>query len=248
VGRLDGKVAVVTGAARGQGAAEARLFAAEGAFVVLCDVRFDDARHVAGEIGDRAHALSLDVADETSWVAAVEQAVDRFERIDVLVNNAAIYRSGTPLVSTTLEDYRSLIEVNQIGVFLGMRAVAPVMTQHHAGSIVNVSSLAGMNGQPGAVGYVASKFAVRGMTKVAALELGPLGIRVNSIHPGVIDTPMIEGAVERFPTRRLPAQRVGQPEDVASLALFLASDESSFCTGAEFVIDGGHSAGIGLPL
>ncbi|HEX4778136.1 MAG TPA: glucose 1-dehydrogenase [Acidimicrobiia bacterium] len=248
MGRLDGKVAVVTGAARGQGEAEARRFVGEGAFVVLCDVRFDDVRRVADEIGERAHAVSLDVADETSWSALVGETVDRFERVDVLVNNAAIYRSGTPLVSTTLEDYRSLIEVNQIGVFLGMRAVAPVMAQHHAGSIVNISSLAGMNGQPGAIGYVASKFAVRGMTKVAALELGPLGIRVNSIHPGVIDTPMIEGAVERFPTRRLPAQRVGQPGDVASLALFLASDESGFCTGAEFVIDGGHSAGIGFPI
>jgi 3alpha(or 20beta)-hydroxysteroid dehydrogenase len=245
---LDGKVAIVTGAARGQGEAEARRFVAEGAFVALGDVRFDDARRVADGIGERAHAVSLDVADETSWAALVGETVDRFERIDVLVNNAAIYRSGTPIVSTTLEDYRSLIEVNQVGVFLGMRAVAPVMAQHHAGSIVNVSSLAGMNGQPGAIGYVASKFAVRGMTKVAALELGPLGIRVNSIHPGVIDTPMIEGAVERFPTRRLPVQRVGQPDDVASLALFLASDESGFCTGAEFVVDGGHSAGIGFPI
>lgn len=247
MGRLNDKVAIVTGAARGQGEAEARLFAAEGARVVLADV-LDDVHKVAADIGDDVISLHLDVSDEQSWAAAVDVAVERFERVDVLVNNAAIYRFGTPLVDTTLDEYRALIDVNQIGVFLGMRAVAPVMTQHGGGSIVNISSLAGLSGQPGAIAYVSSKFAVRGMTKVAALELGPSGIRVNSIHPGVIDTPMIAGAVDRFPVHHIPAQRVGSPDDVASLALFLASDESSFCTGAEFVIDGGHSAGIGFPI
>jgi 3alpha(or 20beta)-hydroxysteroid dehydrogenase len=247
VGRLNDKVAIVTGAARGQGEAEARLFAAEGARVVCTDV-LDDVGKVAADIGGDAMALHLDVSDEAGWSAVVGEACDRFERIDVLVNNAAIYRFGTPLIDTTLDEYRGLIEINQIGVFLGMRAVAPVMIQHGGGSIVNISSLAGLSGQPGAIAYVSSKFAVRGMTKVAALELGPSGIRVNSIHPGVIDTPMIAGAVERFPVHHIPAQRVGSPDDVASLALFLASDESSFCTGAEFVVDGGHSAGLGLPI
>jgi 3alpha(or 20beta)-hydroxysteroid dehydrogenase len=247
VGRLNDKVALVTGAARGQGEAEARLFAAEGARVVLADV-LDDVNKLAADIGHDAIAVHLDVSDEESWAAAVRTAVERYERIDVLVNNAAIYRYGTPLVDTSLDEYRTLIEINQIGVFLGMRSVAPVMMEHGGGSIVNLSSLAGLQGQPGAIAYVSSKFAVRGMTKVAALELGPSGIRVNSIHPGVIDTPMIAGAVERFPVHHIPAQRVGSPDDVASLALFLASDESAFCTGAEFVIDGGHSAGLGLPI
>lgn len=247
MGRLDGKVAIVTGAARGQGAAEARRFAGEGARVVLADV-LDDVKAVADELGDHGHAVTLDVTDEAAWARVVQEVVQTFGRVDVLVNNAAIYRFGTPLVDLTLDAYRQVVEVNQIGVFLGMRAVAPGMTRGGGGSIVNISSLAGLSGQPGAVAYVASKFAVRGMTKVAALELGPAGIRVNSIHPGVIDTPMIAGVVERFPVRRIPAQRVGVPDDVAELALFLASDESSFCSGAEFVVDGGHSAGLGLPL
>jgi 3alpha(or 20beta)-hydroxysteroid dehydrogenase len=247
MGRLDGKVAIVTGAARGQGAAEARRFAGEGARVVLADV-LDDVKAVADELGDHGYAVTLDVTDEAAWARVVEEVVGTFGRVDVLVNNAAIYRFGTPLVDLTLDAYRQVVEVNQIGVFLGMRAVAPGMTRGGGGSIVNISSLAGLSGQPGAVAYVASKFAVRGMTKVAALELGPAGIRVNSIHPGVIDTPMIAGVVERFPVRHIPAQRVGVPDDVAEVALFLASDESSFCSGAEFVVDGGHSAGLGLPL
>jgi 3alpha(or 20beta)-hydroxysteroid dehydrogenase len=247
MGRLDGKVAIVTGAARGQGEAEACRFVAEGARVLLADV-LDEVRTVADDLGEAAASVELDVTSENGWSDAVHEATERFGRLDVLVNNAAIYRFGTPLVDLSLEEYRTVVEVNQVGVFLGMRAVAPVMTECGGGSIVNVSSLAGLSGQPGALAYVASKFAVRGMTKVAALELGPAGIRVNSIHPGVIDTPMIAGAVERFPVRRIPAQRVGAPDDVASLALFLASDESSFCTGAEFVVDGGHHAGLGLPL
>jgi 3alpha(or 20beta)-hydroxysteroid dehydrogenase len=247
MGRLDGKVAIVTGAARGQGEAEARRFAAEGARVVLADV-LDDVKAVADDIGSDAIALTLDVTDEDGWSSAVGAALDRFERIDILVNNAAVYRADSPLVDTALADYRALIEINQIGVFLGMRAVAPVMVEHGGGSIVNVSSLDGLMGHAGAIAYVSSKFAVRGMTKVAALELGPAGVRVNSIHPGVIDTPMIAGFVDRFPVRRIPAQRLGRPDDVASLALFLASDESAFCTGAEFVVDGGHSAGLGFPI
>ncbi len=247
MGRLDGKVAIITGAARGQGEAEARRFVAEGASVVLGDV-LDDVKAIAGDLGPDAIAVHLDVTDESGWNSAVDEVVSRFDRVDVLVNNAAIYRQGTPLVDLQLSDYRQVVEVNQIGVFLGMRAVAPVMTRAGGGSIVNVSSVDGLTGHAGALAYVSSKFAVRGMTKVAALELGPAGVRVNSIHPGVIDTPMIAGLVDRFPTSRIPAQRVGVPDDVASLALFLASDESGFCTGAEFVVDGGHTAGLGLPL
>lgn len=247
MGRLDGKVAIVTGAARGQGEAEARRFVAEGASVVLADV-LDEMKSVADDIGRRAMAVHLDVTDESAWSAVVDEAVARFGHVDVLVNNAGIFRQGTPIVDLQLADYRQVVDVNQIGVFLGMRAVAPAMTERGGGSIVNVSSVDGLRGHAGALAYVASKFAVRGMTKVAALELGPGGIRVNSIHPGVIDTPMIAGLVEHFPTSRIPSQRVGTPDDVAALAVFLASDESGFCTGAEFVVDGGHTAGLGLPL
>ena len=248
MGRLSGKVALVSGGARGQGEAEVRLFVSEGAKVVFGDVLDDLGEKLAADVGDDAVYLHHDVRDETSWASFVAEAQQRFGGVDVLVNNAGVLDFGTMTHETSLADYMRLIEINQIGVFLGMRAVAPVMVQHGGGSIVNISSLDGLTGQPGAIAYVSSKFAVRGMTKVAALELGPSGIRVNSIHPGVIDTPMIAPAADRFPVHHIPAQRVGSPDDVASLALFLASDESAFCTGAEFVIDGGHSAGLGFPI
>jgi 3alpha(or 20beta)-hydroxysteroid dehydrogenase len=246
-GRLQGKVAVVTGAARGQGAAIAALFAAEGAAVVVGDILVDELSETAASIGEAAVPFELDVRNEDSWSAVMEMCGDRFGGIDVLVNNAGIVRVGT-VETTTLDDYRSVIEVNQIGCFLGMRAAIPAMRRRGGGSIVNTSSVAGLEGTAGVIGYSASKFAIRGMTRSAALELGGDGIRVNAIHPGAIDTPMINGpefaSVDRVAfAAGLPLRRIGVPQDVAWLALFLASDESAYCTGAEFVVDGGSSCG-----
>src|SRR3990167_1200040 len=187
---LNGKVALITGAARGQGAAEARLFAQRGAKVMLCDILDSEGQAVAAEIGANAAYLRLDVTSEASWQAAVTAAVSKFGKLNVLVNNAGIVKV-TALADCPLEEYMQVIQVNQIGVFLGMKTVAPAMKQAGGGSIVNISSIDGLIGMTGGTAYCASKFAVRGMTKVAALELGKDGIRVNSIHPGGILTPMI---------------------------------------------------------
>lgn len=249
MGRLDGRVALVTGAARGQGEAEARRLAEDGAAVVVTDVLDEEGRAVATSIGDRAMYQRLDVTREGDWQRVVEETASRFGPVTVLVNNAGIAR-GAPLAATSLDDYLAVVQVNQVGVFLGMRAVVPAMSAAGGGSIVNVSSVDGMTGMAFVVAYVASKFAVRGMTKVAALELGSLGIRVNSVHPGGVDTPMLRpDGVERDLSAffaRVPLGRIGTVTDVASLVAFLASDDSSYCTGAEFVIDGGLTAGFGL--
>jgi 3alpha(or 20beta)-hydroxysteroid dehydrogenase len=244
VGRLDGKVVLVTGAARGQGEAEARLFASEGARVALGDVRDAEGKAVAGSIGAGAIYLHHDVRDPESWARLVGEARRRFGRVDGLVNNAGIivYR---PLLEMTPEQYREVLEVNLVGCFLGLRAVAPAMIEGGGGSIVNVSSTAGLKAFPRAAGYVSSKFALRGLTRTAALELGPHAIRVNSIHPGGIDTTMargLEGVDADAIYRSLPLGRIGQPIEIARLALFLISDESSYCTGSEFVADGGMLA------
>jgi 3alpha(or 20beta)-hydroxysteroid dehydrogenase len=242
VGRLSGKIAIVTGGARGQGAAEARLFAAEGATVVVTDVLADEGLAVATEI--RGTFLQHDVSSEDAWRKVVGQVLETHRRVDVLVNNAGIFRRGS-LRTTTLAEYRRVIDINQIGVFLGMQAVAPAMVEQKSGSIVNISSIAGILGSGGAIAYGASKWAVRGMTKAAALELAKHGVRVNSIHPGMIDTEMMTevtgGDTERFGRleRGVPLGRVAAPEEVARLALFLASDDSSYCTASEFVVDGG---------
>ena len=249
MGELDGKVAIVTGAARGQGEAEARRFVQAGAKVLLGDVLDDEGEKAAANIGADAVYRRLDVTDEASWAGALAEVEERWGRLDVLVNNAGVARFS-PLAMTSLEDYMAVISVNQVGVFLGMRSVIPLMTRSGGGSIVNTSSVDGMTGMLGVTAYVASKFAVRGMTKTAALELGPVGIRVNSIHPGGVDTPMLrpEGLpvvdLSRVFTN-VPLQRIGTPDDIAELALFLASDRSSYCTGSEFVIDGGLLAGLG---
>jgi 3alpha(or 20beta)-hydroxysteroid dehydrogenase len=249
-GRLEGKVALVTGAARGQGEAHTRRFVAEGAKVVATDVLADEGEALAAELGSAVVFEHHDVADEGQWAAVVKRAEDTFGGIDVLVNNAGIARMA-PLVDMSTEDYLDVIKVNQVGVFFGMRAVAPVMHRRGGGSIVNISSVDGMAGMANVIGYVASKFAVRGMTKTAAVELGPLGIRVNSVHPGGVDTPMIrppgfEGVDYDAMFARLPIPRCGTPEDISSLVLFLASDESSYITGTEHVIDGGLLAGVSL--
>ena len=250
--RLAGRVALISGGSRGQGAAEARLFAAEGAAVVIGDVLDAEGEALAADVGDRARFVHLDVRRPEEWQAAVDLATSAFGGLDVLVNNAGVFRLAS-IEETTPEDYMALIEVNQLGVFLGMRAVIPPMTVAGCGSIVNISSIDGLVGMAGAVSYVASKFAVRGMTKVAALELGPRGIRVNSIHPGGVDTPMIReldlGGVTVDGTgamSRVPLGRIGTPEDIARVALFLAGDDSAYCTGAELTVDGGLLAGPNL--
>ncbi|RBM20310.1 3-alpha-hydroxysteroid dehydrogenase [Prauserella sp. PE36] len=252
-GRLKGKVALITGAARGQGAAAARRFAAEGAKVMIADVNDAEGKALAGELGDPAAYAHLDVAEEDDWAQAVDRTVAEFGTLNVLVNNAGVLHFS-PLGQTTLADYERVIRINQVGAFLGMRSVVEPMSTAGGGSIVNVSSVEGLAGMPFLVAYTASKFAIRGMTKVAALELGERGIRVNSLHPGMIDTQMVSdaagGAEVDFSrvARRLALQRVGRPEEIADVALFLASDESSYCTGGEFVADGGATATHALKL
>ena len=244
MGRLEGKTALITGGARGQGAAEARLFAGEGANVVLTDVLDEDGERTADAIG--ADYLHHDVTSEAEWAAAVARAVELHGGLDVLVNNAGIYVE-TSLIGGDLEEYRRVIEVNQVGVFLGMREVAPVMIER-GGSIINISSVGGMRGGGGSFAYTASKWAVRGMTKSAAVRLGPHGIRVNSIHPGLIDTPMLGETRMANPDTleqmlgQIPLGRIAQPGEVAKLALFLASDDSAYSTGSEFLVDGGLMA------
>jgi len=248
-GRLADKVALVSGAAQGQGAAEVRRFVEEGARVVVTDVLANGARAVADELGPAAMAVALDVTDPAQWDAAVRAAMREFGRIDVLVNNAGIGIPPRVMESVAPEDHRRTMAVNLDGVLFGMRAVVPAMRDGGGGSIVNISSIDGIVGVAGMTSYAASKFAVTGLTRSAALELGRFGIRVNSVHPGVIASPMVDQAPPEVRARldRLMAQqpipRMGAPEEVAALVLFLASDESSYCTGAQFVIDGGHLAG-----
>ena len=243
--RLDGKVAIITGAARGQGEAEARAFAQAGAQVVLTDLLVDRGKKVADEIGGAARFVEHDVAEETSWAAAVDTAVREFGRLDVLVNNAAIWRTA-PIEEQTLEGFEELVRINLYGVFLGIKAVVPHLRAAGGGSIVNISSAAGLQGIPRHAAYGATKWAVRGMTKTAAVELGRDNIRVNSVHPGVIDTEMIASVrVTRGAGAHpaVPMQRVAGPEEVAAVVLFLASDAASYVTGAEYAVDGGLTAG-----
>jgi len=254
MGRLDGKVALITGGARGQGEAEVRLFVAEGAKVVFGDVLDDLGEVVAKELGDNAHYLHLDVRAEADWQAAVAEAESRFGKLDVLLNNAGVLSIGALTADTTLEDYMRVIEINQVGPFLGMRTAIPALLRAGGGSIVNTSSTNGLAGYGGTMAYTASKFAVRGMTKNVALEYGAAGIRCNSIHPGAVDTAMTKPEGIDFTAEDQaaifamnPTPRVGQPEEIARLALFLASDESSYCNGAEFIADGGQTAGVVNP-
>jgi 3alpha(or 20beta)-hydroxysteroid dehydrogenase len=236
-GRLQDKVCLITGAARGQGAAEARLFAAEGAIVWITDVLETQGQALAEELGCEFRAQ--DVTQESQWHDLISEIIEADQRIDVLVNNAGIFRANR-MIDTTLEEYEQVLNVNATGVFLGMRAVAPKKKRARSGSIVNISSYAGMAAAAGAFAYGASKWAVRGMTKSAAVELARSGIRVNSIHPGAIDTEMLKelGEPEKL-VRRTPINRPASADEVANMALFLASDESSYSTGSEFLIDGG---------
>lgn len=250
MGRLDGKVALVSGAARGQGAAEARLFATEGANVVLGDVLDSEGASVAADIGDRATYCHLDVTSEADWESAVDAAIKRFGGLDVLVSNAGVSPMPRSIVETDPKDYRRVLDINLIGAFLGIHAAAPHMgADGRSGSIVLISSVNGFVGAGGIAGYVTSKFGLRGLAKTAALELGRQNIRVNSVHPGPIDTPMVQpeswGGFDMRPALASsnPLGRIGDPEEVAELVCWLASDASAYCTGSEFVIDGGYLAG-----
>ena len=240
MGELDGKVALVTGGARGQGAAEARLFGREGAKVVITDVLDEAGEKTAGELAcDYVH---LDVSSEQEWEAVVADVMARHGRLDILMNNAGIFQPAQ-LLNTSTEVWNRTLAINQTGVFLGMRTGARAMIQAgNGGSIINTSSVAGLEGIFGATAYGASKWAVTGMTKIAAKELGKHRIRVNSIHPGAIVTDMIEqmvaGKEEKMASRQ-PIQRLGVPDDIAEMALFLASERSSYCTGQAFTVDGG---------
>ncbi|MFF8608977.1 SDR family NAD(P)-dependent oxidoreductase [Streptomyces sp. NPDC015346] len=252
MGKLDGRVVVITGAARGQGEQEARLFAAEGAKVVLADVLDDLGEALAKELGEeRAAYVRLDVTKEADWAGAVAVAKERFGRIDGLVNNAGILRFNE-LVSTPLEEFQAIVSVNQVGCFLGIRTVAPEIEAAGGGTIVNTASYTGLTGMAGVGAYAATKHAVLGLTRVAAIELAARGIRVNAVCPGAIDTPMSnpEGvdpaATAELYQRLVPLGRIGRPEEVAALALFLTGDDSAYITGQPFVIDGGWLAGVSL--
>ena len=249
--RLKGRVALISGAARGQGEAEARLFVAEGARVLLGDVRDELGEKVAASLGEAARSVPLDVAHEAQWQRAVALAEAQFGKLDVLVNNAGIAGEFCPTELCSLESYQRTIAVNQIGPFLGMKTAIPALRRAGGGAIVNVCSVAGLYGIPGLVAYGASKWALRGMTKVVALEVGKDKIRVNALHPGSIETPMMDPGLDRAQlTRGQAIERVAQPEEMASAALFLASDESAFITGADLAADAGLSAGRaiqGLP-
>lgn len=241
--RLAGKVAIITGAAQGMGAAHAQLFINEGAKVVLTDLNEEKGNALAAELGENALFVKQDVTSEEAWANVVAQAEEKFGPVNVLVNNAGISFNKFVL-DLTLDDYMKIVNINQVSVFLGIKAVAGSMQKAGGGSIVNISSINGLVG--GAVGYTDTKFAVRGMTKAAALNLAPMGIRVNSVHPGVIATPMImqgdqKEAIEAF-AKHIPLKRVSQPEEISQLVLFLASDDSSYSTGSEFVADGGITA------
>ena len=241
--RLANKVALVTGAARGMGAVDARRLIEEGAKVMLTDVLDAEGEATAKALGANARYLHHDVAKEAEWQAVVAATEKAFGPVSVLVNNAGIVLYS-PLESTEESLYRRIVDINQVGVFLGMKSVIPSMKRAGGGSIVNISSVAGIVGVANSIGYTASKFAVRGMTKSAAIELAPYNIRVNSIHPGIIRTPMTapdQAAGEQIAALAAgaPAVRPGEPEEVANVILMLASDESRFSTGAEFVIDGG---------
>lgn len=248
--RLAGKVALITGGARGMGAAQAALFASEGARVVITDVRDEDGALTAKNISPDASAcvyLHHDVVSEDEWATVVASTIETFGRIDVLVNNAGIFETGTVL-NTTLDMYRRTIDINQVGVFLGMKAVAEHMVKQQSGSIINISSIAGLQGAAGFLAYGASKWAVRGMSRGVSKELAPFGVRVNSIHPGIIDTAMLQtfdnvgSGVREAVRTRIPMGREAEAQEVATMALFLASDESSYCNGGEFVVDGGWTA------
>ena len=252
--RLEGCVAIVTGGGGGQGGAEARLLVAEGAQVIVGDVDDDAGKAVVAELGDAALYHHLDVRSEDDWRATLDDGLAAFGRVNGLVNNAGISLPPKSIINTTVEEYRTVVEVNQFGAFIGMHVVAPAIVAAGGGSIVNVSSVNGFVGGWGIAGYASSKFALRGLTRVASIELARKGVRVNAIHPGPIDTPMLQSGlpegtdpVEAM-ARAVPAGRVGTVDEVAAMVAFLLSSDSSYCYGSEIVLDGGFLAGpMGSP-
>lgn len=241
--RLAGKVAIITGGARGMGASHVRKFVAEGAKVVITDILEGEGRELASEFGENVKFIKHDVTKAADWKTVVAEAENTFGPVTVLVNNAGISMNKS-IIDITEEEYRRIVDINQVSVFLGMKYVVPSMLKAGTGSIVNISSINGLVG--GAIGYTDTKFAVRGMTKAAALQLAAKGIRANSVHPGVIETPMIvqedsKDAIQEF-AKYIPNRRIAKPEEVSNVVLFLASDESSYCTGSEFAVDGGLTA------
>ncbi|GAA1349847.1 SDR family NAD(P)-dependent oxidoreductase [Streptomyces beijiangensis] len=260
MGKLDGRVVVITGAARGQGEQEARLFVAEGAKVLLGDVLDDLGEALAKELGgDSAKYVHLDVSQEADWVSAIEAGKEAFGKIDGLVNNAGILRFNE-LVDTPLEEFQQVVQVNQVGAFLGIKHTAPAIAEAGGGTIVNTASYTALTGMAVVGAYAATKAAILGLTRVAAMELARKKIRVNAMCPGAIDTPMsnpaqldpnadpteMSAALNDLYKKLVPLERVGKPEEVAKLALFLSSDDSSYITGQPFVIDGGWLAGVSI--
>jgi len=244
--KLENKVALVTGGASGIGASTARRLADEGAKVVITDLSVEQGEATAQAIGSNAIFLRHDVSDEAQWAQVVSRVESTFGPISVLVNNAGIVGPRQVVEDYALSDYRKVIDVNQIGVFLGMKSVVPSMRKAGGGSIINVASVMGLVGSPEAVAYCASKFAVTGMTKAVALELGRHGIRVNSVHPGPIRTPLLlatdQDGLLQASAQQLATGRLGEANEIASVILFLASDEASYCTGGAFTADGGWTA------
>jgi 3alpha(or 20beta)-hydroxysteroid dehydrogenase len=241
-GRLRGRVAVVTGAARGQGRAAAERFVTEGARVVLTDVLVDVGQATAARLGDDATFVAHDVREEAAWGTVIERCTEAFGPPTILVNNAGIMPVGS-ILDATVDDLRAAFDVNVLGAALGIRAIAGPMASVGGGSIVNISSIAGLQGVGPMAAYSMSKFALRGLSRSAAIALGHRGIRVNSVHPGPIDTDMIAEFRNPESLSDRPIPRYGRPGEVADVVVFLASDESSFMTGAEVVVDGGATAG-----
>ncbi|NYE07921.1 3alpha(or 20beta)-hydroxysteroid dehydrogenase [Bacillus niacini] len=246
MGKFDGKVVLITGGARGMGAAHAQAFVKEGAKVAISDILVEEGEKLAAELGEQVKFYQHDVTNQAEWEAVVDDIENTFGPIHVLVNNAGIVLMKS-ILDMLEEEYRKVIDINQVSVFLGMKSVLPSMLKTKDGSIINISSLAGFRGSShGSVAYSASKFALRGMTKAVALEMAREGIRVNTVHPGLILTPMTvqKGAEEIIEhlSKEIPMQRAAQPEEVTKLVMFLASSDSSFSTGSEYILDGGQLA------